>query len=154
MRKSIYILVAIFMTATMVLTSCGPAATTVAPATNVPVSAPPTAVPPTVVPTPAAADVAKALPRNETLYFNGQQWGSVVCWNPYSSSCNNAMAIAQQDSARVIMFETPYLYDMLDGKQLSSAGRWSLGMERCRTRCHLQAQEGCPLERWHPGDRR
>ncbi len=94
MRKSIYILVAVFMAATMVLTSCGPAATTVAPATNVPVSAPPTAVPPTAVPTPATADVAASLPRNETLYFNGQQWGSVVCWNPYSSSCNNAMAIA------------------------------------------------------------
>jgi peptide/nickel transport system substrate-binding protein len=56
-----------------------------------------------------------ALPRNETMYFNGQQWGSVVCWNPYSSSCNNAMAIAQQDNARVLMFETPYLYNMLDG---------------------------------------
>jgi peptide/nickel transport system substrate-binding protein len=27
------------------------------------------------------------------------------------------MAIAQQDNARVIMFETPYLYNMLDGKQ-------------------------------------
>ncbi|NLF79291.1 MAG: hypothetical protein GX573_26655, partial [Chloroflexi bacterium] len=35
------------------------------------------------------------LPRNETLYFNGQQWGSVVGWNPYSNSMNNAMAIAQ-----------------------------------------------------------
>ena len=27
------------------------------------------------------------------------------------------MAIAQQDNARVIMFETPYLYNMLDGQQ-------------------------------------
>jgi peptide/nickel transport system substrate-binding protein len=57
-----------------------------------------------------------ALPRNETLYFNGQQWGPVVGWNPYSSSMNNAMAIAQQDNVRVIMFESPYLYNMLDGK--------------------------------------
>ena len=56
------------------------------------------------------------LPRNETLYSNGQQWGSVVGWNPYSNSNNNAMAIAQQDNARVIMFETPYLYNMLDGQ--------------------------------------
>ncbi len=56
------------------------------------------------------------LPRNETLYFNGQQWGAVVGWNPYSSNNNNAMAINQQDNARVLMFETPYLYDMLDGK--------------------------------------
>ena len=52
---------------------------------------------------------APVLPRNQTLYFNGQQWGSVVCWNPYSSSCNNAMAISQGDNARVTMFETPYL---------------------------------------------
>ena len=57
------------------------------------------------------------LPRNETLYSNGQQWGSIVCWNPYSSNCNNAMAIAAQDSTRVIMFETPYAYNMLDGQQ-------------------------------------
>ena len=66
--------------------------------------------------TPPPAD-PNALPRKETLYFNGQQWGPVVGWNPYSNSNNNAMAIAQQDNARVIMFETPYLYNMLDGKQ-------------------------------------
>lgn len=57
------------------------------------------------------------LPRTETLYFNGQQWGPVVCWNPFSNNCNNALAITQQDNSRVIMFETPYLYNMLDGKQ-------------------------------------
>ncbi len=67
--------------------------------------------------TPVVEEDPTALPRNETLYFNGQQWGSVVGWNPYSNSNNNAMAIAnQQDSARVIMFETPYLYNMLDGQ--------------------------------------
>jgi len=38
-----------------------------------------------------------------------------VGWNPYSTSMNNSW-IAQKDSARVVMFETPYLYDMLDGK--------------------------------------
>src|SRR5512147_340355 len=69
-----------------------------------------------VTATPAPAD-QNTLPRNETMYFNGQQWGPVVGWNPYSGSNNNAMTIAQQDNARVTMFETPYLYDMLDGKQ-------------------------------------
>jgi peptide/nickel transport system substrate-binding protein len=63
------------------------------------------------------AEIAAALPRNATMYFNGQQWGSVVGWNPYSSNNNSAMAIAPGDNARVTMFETPYLYDMLDGKQ-------------------------------------
>ncbi len=57
-----------------------------------------------------------ALPREETLYFNGLQWGAVVGWNPYSSSNNNALAITQQDSSRVTMFETPYIYNMLDGQ--------------------------------------
>jgi peptide/nickel transport system substrate-binding protein len=67
------------------------------------------------------------LPRNETLYFNGQQWGPVVCWNPYSSNCNNALVIAQQDNARVTIFETPYLYNMMDGKQvpLLADGPWA-----------------------------
>jgi peptide/nickel transport system substrate-binding protein len=55
------------------------------------------------------------LPRQETLYFNGLQWGAVVGWNPYSSSNNNAMAISQGANARVTMFETPYLFNMLDG---------------------------------------
>ena len=56
------------------------------------------------------------LPRDETLYSNGQQWGPIVCWNPYSSNCNNAMALAAADSTRVIMFETPFMYNMLDGQ--------------------------------------
>ena len=67
--------------------------------------------------TPIAEEGATALPRNETMYFNGQQWGSVVCWNPYSASCNNAMALSGGDSFRAIMFEPPYLYNMLDGQQ-------------------------------------
>ena len=70
----------------------------------------------TVIETVVVEVFGTEIPRNETLYSNGQQWGSIVCWNPYSSNCNNAMAIAQQDSARVIMFETPYLYNMLDGQ--------------------------------------
>ncbi len=60
------------------------------------------------------------LPRNETLYFNGLQWGSVKAWNPYASDTNNAMAIADGSnnySAQLTMFETPYMYNMLDGKQ-------------------------------------
>jgi peptide/nickel transport system substrate-binding protein len=66
-----------------------------------------------VTPTPPAG----TLPRKETLYFNGLQWNAVTCWNPYVSTCNNAMAITQGASARVTMFETPYLYNMLDGGQ-------------------------------------
>jgi len=86
-----------------------------------------------VVVQPTAVPVsAGTLPRNETLYFNGQQWGAVVAWNPYSSNNNNALTQAQQDNARVTMFETPYLYNMLDGKQypLLADGdyKWDAGM--------------------------
>ncbi len=55
------------------------------------------------------------LPRNETLYFNGFQWSPVVCWNPYSANCNNPMAIDYTAASTVTMFETPYMYNVLDG---------------------------------------
>ncbi|MGC9398362.1 MAG: ABC transporter substrate-binding protein [Anaerolineae bacterium] len=65
---------------------------------------------------PAESEAAEGtLPRKETLYYNGLQWGAVVGWNPYSNSNNNAMAISQGANARVTMFETPYLFNMLDG---------------------------------------
>jgi peptide/nickel transport system substrate-binding protein len=60
------------------------------------------------------------LPRKETLYFNGLQWGTVKGWNPYASNTNNAMAIGDGSnnySVQLTMFETPYMYNMLDGQQ-------------------------------------
>ncbi len=92
-----------------------PAQPTEAPAQPTEAPAEPTEAP--AEPTEAAGPAdPNSLPRNETLYFNGQQWGSVVGWNPYGSGNNNAMAISQGDNARVTMFETPYLYNMLDGQ--------------------------------------
>jgi peptide/nickel transport system substrate-binding protein len=56
------------------------------------------------------------LPRNETLYFAGQQWGSVNGWNPLSDDMNNALGVTQSaGGSRTIMFETLYMYNMLDG---------------------------------------
>ena len=56
------------------------------------------------------------LPRNETLYFAGQQWGTVNSWNVIGTNQNNAMAIAGSASGyRTIMFETLYMYNPLDG---------------------------------------
>ncbi len=127
--KKRFFLLSLVIIASLVITACGPAAAPAAepaaPAVVEPAQAPeataapeaPVAPEPTVAPEPAPATAdTGTLPRNETLYFNGQQWGSVVGWNPYSNSNNNAMAIGQQDNARVIMFETPYLYNMLDGQ--------------------------------------
>jgi peptide/nickel transport system substrate-binding protein len=138
--KRIVSILSVLIVFSMLLTACAPAATPAPAATEPPAAAPAateapaaTAAPaateapaatatPACVPTSpkadysAAAATAASLPRNETLYFNGQQWGPVVGWNPYSSNMNNALGIAQQDNARVPMFETPYLYDMMDGK--------------------------------------
>ena len=94
---------------------------------------------------------AATMPRDETLYFNGQQWDAVVCWNPYSSNCNNAMALAQQDNARVPMFETPYLYNMLDGKMypLLADGdyEWDDGMTQITFKINPAAKwsDGTPV---------
>ncbi len=64
----------------------------------------------------AAAETVTELPRNETLYFAGQQWGPVTGWNPLSDSMNNAMAVVQgAGGSRTTMFETLYMYNMLDG---------------------------------------
>ncbi|MBU3112925.1 ABC transporter substrate-binding protein [Clostridium lacusfryxellense] len=57
-----------------------------------------------------------SIPRNETVYFNGQQWGAITDWNPLSSNSNNAMGVGQKDSARTLLYETLYMYNMLDGK--------------------------------------
>lgn len=90
----------------------------------------------------------ETLPRNETLYFNGQQWDAVVGWNPYSNSNNNAMAVAQQDNARVIMFETPYLYNMIDGQvyPLLADGPFEWNEERTEITFRLN-----PAAHWNDG---
>ncbi len=55
------------------------------------------------------------LPRNETLYFAGQQWGTVNSWNVIGTNQNNAMALSTGAGYRTIMFETLYMWNILDG---------------------------------------
>jgi peptide/nickel transport system substrate-binding protein len=56
------------------------------------------------------------LPRTETLYYGGQQWGAVNGWNPLSDDMNNALCVTQgAGGSRTLMFETLYMYNMLDG---------------------------------------
>jgi peptide/nickel transport system substrate-binding protein len=69
-------------------------------------------------PTEAAADASKeeSTPRKETLYCNGQQWGTINDWNPLSSNSNNSMAVSQNDNSRELVYETLFMYNMLDGE--------------------------------------
>ena len=124
--KRLTVVLSILIALSMLLAGCGTPAATEAPAAPAPTQAPAAteAMAPTEAPTEAPMAEAPAdpntLPRNETLYFNGFQWGAIKGWNPYSSDMNNAMAVvdgANNASARTTMFETPYMYNMLDGKQ-------------------------------------
>jgi peptide/nickel transport system substrate-binding protein len=97
------------------------------------------------------AEVVSVLPRAETLYFNGLQWGSVICWNPYASGCNNQLAIAQQDNARVTVFETPYIFNMLTGEEfpLLADGPYTWNLARTEITFHLKSaakwKDGTPV---------
>jgi peptide/nickel transport system substrate-binding protein len=120
--KRLYIVISMVMVMGMLLAACAtPTPETVIQTVEVPVvetqvvKETQVVVETVEVPAPTAPP-EEQLPRNETLYYNGLQWSAVVGWNPYSSSMNNSW-IAAKDSARVVMFETLYLYDMLDGQQ-------------------------------------
>ena len=64
----------------------------------------------------AFAEVAD-LPREETLYFGGQQWDPVVGYNPLGDNMNNGLALsAAPRGTRTTMFETLYMYNGLDGQ--------------------------------------
>lgn len=69
---------------------------------------------------------AGSTPRNETLYFAGQQWGTINDWNPFSANSNNAMAIQQKDSSRTLIYETMFMYNMMDNQLYPLLGtEWS-----------------------------
>ena len=69
-------------------------------------------------PAPATDDV-NVLPREETLYFAGQQWGAVNSWNIIGTNQNNSMAIAGGASGyRTLMFETLYMYNFMNGEMI------------------------------------
>ena len=123
-KKTIALLLALVM-ALGLLAGCGgnnnaPADTTTPPADTTTPADDTTAPPADDTTEPAPADTTSpegSLPRNETLYFAGQQWGTVNSWNIIGTNQNNAMAIAGGASGyRTLMFETLYMYNPLDGK--------------------------------------
>lgn len=80
------------------------------------------------------------LPRNETLYFAGQQWGTVNDYNPMSANSNNAMVIAQGDASRVLVYETLYMWNPLDAKMYPLLADGGSSMERQSYRDHSENQ--------------
>lgn len=57
----------------------------------------------------------ESTPRNETMYFGGMQWGKPIDLNPFSASSNNFF-MDQSDSSRVLVYESLYMYNMLNGE--------------------------------------
>ena len=55
----------------------------------------------------AFAEEVKDLPREETLYFGGQQWDPIVGYNPLGDNMNNGLILsAAPRGTRTVMFET------------------------------------------------
>jgi peptide/nickel transport system substrate-binding protein len=153
--KRLFAAISLLMVMGMILSACAtPTAETVVQTVEVPVvqtqvvkETQVQTVIQTQVVAPTAA-IGEALPREETMYFNGQQWNPVKCWNPYSTDCNNAMAISAGDNSRVTMFETAYLYDMLDGKQYPLIADGDYAWNDARTEITFKIK---PAAHWSDG---
>jgi len=56
------------------------------------------------------------LPRNETLFYGGWQWGTPIGNNPFAINPNNGLVVAMAVSGgRVLVYETLFMYNMLTG---------------------------------------
>ncbi|MDR1400002.1 MAG: ABC transporter substrate-binding protein [Treponema sp.] len=68
------------------------------------------------------------LPRRETLYFNGILWDKVNKWNPYDVGGVSFGITPFTQLSRQLIFETLFVYNLLDGKlypQLGETYTWS-----------------------------
>ena len=73
----------------------------------------------------------RSLPRNETVYFGGQQWGPINGYNPLSSNMNNSLVIAAAPrGSRDHHVRDPLHVQHARRQALSPAGRRRLRVER------------------------
>jgi len=58
------------------------------------------------------------LPRNESLFFGGLSWGPPNNSNPFAPNPNNPMVVVQAEAvgSRLFVFETLYMFSMVDGE--------------------------------------
>jgi peptide/nickel transport system substrate-binding protein len=87
---------------------------------------------------------ADTLPRNETLYYNGLQWGTPRGNNVYGNT-NNAFA---EQGHRQLQFETLFVYNLLDGKlypQIGDSYSWSDQTLTVQLNRNVKFADGVPL---------
>jgi peptide/nickel transport system substrate-binding protein len=124
MRTRIFTALSLLILASMVLSSC--AAPTAAPAAQ-----PQTVIQTQIVEKPVvqtqvvevttAAPVVETLPREETLYTGGKQWGPVSTYNPFQTGGYAMGTIG-------LVYETLFIYDPLTDKftpWLADSGSWT-----------------------------
>ena len=92
---------------------------------------------------------ATDLPREETLYFGGQQWDPIVGYNPLGDNMNNGLILsAAPRGSRTTMFETLYMYNGLDGKlyPLLADGDYTWNEDLTELTCKIK-----PAAKWSDG---
>jgi peptide/nickel transport system substrate-binding protein len=84
------------------------------------------------------------LPRNQTLYYNGLQWGAPSGNNPYGSGVNQLAA----GGHRQLVYETLFVYNLLDGKlypQIGESYSWSGQTLTVQLNRNVKFRDGTPL---------
>ncbi len=152
MKKKALKLLALVLAVSMAfpLFGCTPTAPVAEQPTTAPVAE--TAAPaPAPEPEPTAAPASgliSELPRNETLYFAGLQWKTVKSWSPYNPDPNNSLVISQAASSRIPMYETLYMYNMLDGKLYPLLADGAFAWNPDRTQLTVKIK---PVAKWNDG---
>ncbi|MCL2479083.1 MAG: ABC transporter substrate-binding protein, partial [Treponema sp.] len=85
-----------------------------------------------------------SLPRNQTLYYNGLQWGTPAGGNPFGANINNAFVTAQH---RQLIFETLFTFNLLDGKlypQIGDSYTWNGQTMTIKLNPKVKFQDGTP----------
>jgi peptide/nickel transport system substrate-binding protein len=84
------------------------------------------------------------LPRSETLYYNGLQWGSPSGNNPDGSNTNQLAA----GGHRQLVYESLFTYNLLDGKlypQIGDSYSWNDRTLTVQLNRNVKFRDGTPL---------
>ena len=76
--------------------------------------------------------------------------GSVNGWNPLSDDMNNAMGVTQAaGGSRIVMFETLYMYNMLDGTMKPLIADGDYVWNDAHTEITVKIKPAAKWKRWH-----